>query len=89
MCPGGGRLLPGHAKKHQQKTMKTATSIADIKALPFFAQFTDEQVKRVLANNAKQIRGMHAKAVATGKKVSGYTAEELDADATRYEKMLA
>lgn len=45
-----------------------------------------ESVKVGFANNAKQLRAMHALAVKKGKKVCNFTAEELDARATYAEE---
>ena len=45
---------------------------------PFFDQFTPDQMRAAYRRNAKQLREMHAKALKAGKRVNGYTAEELD-----------
>lgn len=50
---------------------------------------TIEQLNQQYAANARTFRTMHAKAVATGKKVNRYTAEELDAMASKYESITA
>jgi len=39
---------------------------------------TEQQCNAQLAKNKKQIKVMHEKAVKTGKKVNGYTAEQLE-----------
>ena len=39
------------------------------------------------ARNASALRKMHAKAVATGRRVGGYTAAELEAHAAEYDRL--
>lgn len=68
--------------------MTTATSIQDIRKVPFFSQFTEEQIRKQVKANAEGLRKMEAKAVKTGKKVGGYTADQLNQMASRYENML-
>jgi hypothetical protein len=46
-----------------------------------------EAVRRQYAKNAEQLRGMAAKARGTGRKVNGYSAEELDRRAANAETM--
>jgi hypothetical protein len=48
-----------------------------------------DQINTQLDKNAKTLRRMHAEAVATGKKVNGFTANDLDALAESYEKRAA
>lgn len=43
-----------------------------------------ERIKQQYAENAKQLEQMYNKAVATGKKVNGFTAEYLKAKVTEY-----
>jgi hypothetical protein len=68
--------------------MKVAQSISDIKAVPFFSQFTEEQIKKQVKANAEGLRKMEARAIEKGKKVGGFTADQLAEMASRYEKML-
>lgn len=49
-----------------------------------------DNIRRQYAKNAAGLRRMHAKAVASGKKVNGYTADQLadmSADYARYSEM--
>lgn len=45
-----------------------------------------EKLKAHLAENAKGLREMYNKSIATGKKVNGYTSDQLLVMAERYEK---
>jgi len=65
-----------------------ANSIQDIKKVPFFSQFTDEQILNQVKKNASVLRGMEKKARLTGKKVNCYTESQLSAAALHYEKMI-
>ena len=86
MCSVAGRLA---AVTLNQKTMNTCTTIEEILAIPFFSQFSTEQIRRHVKKNAETLREMQANALKTGKNVNGANAEELAAAASVYEKMLA
>ena len=45
-----------------------------------------DQINTQLDKNARTLRAMHAQAVKTGKRVNGFTANDLDALAESYEK---
>lgn len=68
--------------------MQVANSIADIRATPFFSKFTEDQIKAQIKVNAEGLRKMENRAKLTGKKVGGFTSEELHTMASRYENML-
>ena len=86
MCSVAGRLA---AVTFKPIIMNTCKTIKDIKAVPFFAQFSEEQIRRQVAGNLKGIEEMKSRAIKTGKKINGATAEELASAASCYEKMLA
>jgi len=44
----------------------------------FFDQFAPDQVKDQLSANIEQLKRMRLKAITTGKKVNGYTPEQLN-----------
>lgn len=44
----------------------------------FFSQFSPEVIKMQYLANAKGLEQMYKKAVETGKKVNGYTADQLE-----------
>lgn len=67
----------------------TAKSIQDIKNVPFFSQFTDEQIRAQVQKSLEGIEGMKARAIKTGKKVGGFTVAELDEMITNYKTILA
>lgn len=69
--------------------MNTCKTIKDIKAVPFFAQFSEEQIRRQVTGNLKGIEEMKSRAIKTGKKVGGLTADQLMAISDNYKKMLA
>lgn len=48
---------------------------------------TEAQLNAQYTANAKQMRGLQAKAEKTGKKVHGYTAEQWAESAERFEKI--
>lgn len=50
---------------------------------------TPDQIKTQLAKNARQLRGMQSKAIATGKKVNGYSASDLGAMALSFEQRVS
>jgi DNA uptake protein ComE-like DNA-binding protein len=66
-----------------------AKSIADIKAVPFFSQFTDEQIIVQLKKNIETLEVMKAKADKTGKKVGGNTSEQLAELIQNYKNIIA
>lgn len=68
--------------------MTPAKTIAEIRAVRFFSNFTDEQIRNHVRDNAVALRGMEQRAKKTGKKVGGYTAATLNEYATNYENML-
>jgi hypothetical protein len=68
--------------------MNQCKSIADIKAIPFWSQFSEEQIKASVKRSAEGIRTMQAKALSTGKKVGGFTSDQLEEIAFNYENML-
>lgn len=68
--------------------MNACTTIAEIKAIPFWSKFTEEQIRKSVKSSAEGLRKMEAIAIKKGKKVGGFTAEELNTMATRYENML-
>lgn len=53
----------------------------------YFTQFTPEQIQAGYARNAAGLRRMLARAEATGRKVGGYTADELRASVADYERL--
>lgn len=48
---------------------------------------TMEQLNAQYASNAGVLKGMHEKAKRTGKKVNGYTEQQLKAHTARYKRM--
>lgn len=69
--------------------MKPCNTISDIKSVHFFAQFSEEQIRRQMQSNAEGLREMHAKAMKNGKKVGGFTVAQLNDMATRFENISA
>jgi hypothetical protein len=53
----------------------------------FFDQFTPEQMRAQYAKNANGLRFLLAKAERTGKKVNGYTADQLRAHIEKFERL--
>lgn len=56
-------------------------------AVASFFQVSPERIRMQYAENAKQLRGLQAKAERTGKKVNGATAEQWNKMASRFEKL--
>lgn len=52
---------------------------------PFFNSFTDEQIKKQYAENAKVLYSLRDKAIKKGKKINGYSIAQLDTLAKQYE----
>jgi hypothetical protein len=57
--------------------MQPSNSISEIKAVPFFSQFTDAQIRAQVKKSLEGIQIMEGKAIATGKKVGGFTVSQL------------
>ena len=53
----------------------------------FFSQFTADQLRAGYARNAQSLRGMADKAQRTGRKVNGFTFDDLNEKATTYERL--
>lgn len=69
--------------------MTAATSIAEIREYPFWAQFSEEQIRASIQRSKEGIEWMKAKALAIGKKQGGYTVAQLDEMIERYNRVLA
>lgn len=69
--------------------MDSINSLSDLKAIPFYSQFTTEQLTAQLKANALQLRQTSAKAKRTGKKIGGYTWEQWLERAEHFEKIIA
>lgn len=68
-------------------THKRPETRDEIRQVPFYSQFSDEQIKRQVKANAEGLRKMEARALQTGKKVGGFTADQLSEMAVHYEKL--
>lgn len=68
--------------------MEVAKSIADIKAVPFFSQFTEAQIRKQVERSKEGIEFLLAKAISTGKKANGYTVEQLKESIANYDRIL-
>lgn len=61
-----------------------------MKTLPlFFSQFTTEQLKAQYRKNLEGLKKMLEKAKATGKKVNGYTEQQLSEIVSQFESLAA
>ena len=58
-----------------------------MKTTTFFSQFTDEQIKRQYKSNLEGLTKMLNKAILTGKKVNGYTTDQLSAMVEQYTEL--
>lgn len=54
---------------------------------PFFNQFSREQIKKQYAKNAEGLKQMEEKALRTGKKVNGFTFEQLYESRIRFQEL--
>ena len=66
----------------------TAKSIADIRAVPFFSQFTEEQIRAQVRRSLEGVEVMRARAIKTGK-YAGFTLAQILEMIENYKKILA
>lgn len=59
----------------------------DLKSLALRFGVTPEQLRQQYRANARQLRLLEAKAIESGRKVRGYTADELRTKAERIERL--
>jgi hypothetical protein len=69
--------------------MNVAKSISEIRTIPFFAQFSEDQIRKQIEGNLKGVESMLEKAKRTGKKVNGFTAEQIEVMVNNYKTILA
>lgn len=69
--------------------MEKIKSIQDLKKIPMFSQFTDEQILAQYKKNLQGLEQMKEKADKTGKKVNGYTADQLGELIQDYKNIIA
>jgi hypothetical protein len=68
--------------------MKVSESIADIKSMPFFSQFTDEQLRTQISRNISGVEEMRNRAIKTGKNVGGFSVSHLTEMVNSYKTIL-
>lgn len=73
-----------------ENAFKPCKTLAELKAVPFFSQFTEDQLLRQVRKSLEGIESMKARLLASGKnKINGFTQSDLDGFIQNYKSILS